>query len=117
MHCPSLPQTAREMYCIRFGRVTQFLNVTWSSHHTGSPDRQQTMHGFGSAQLLAIGKSAPELSHSTGDKSSRHVPSGKQHGTIAAGPAQAARAASRIVTTTVMRVIAIMEAGGVSRSR
>ena len=66
-HCPSPPQAAREVNSCKFGRVTQALNVTLSSHDTGSPARQQTKHGFGAAQVSASGKSPPDSSQSTGD--------------------------------------------------
>ena len=66
-HCPPLPQAAREVHSCKFGRFTQALSVTWSSHDVGSPDRQQTKHGFGAAQVSASAKSPPEDSQSTGD--------------------------------------------------
>ncbi len=106
-HSPAAPQTAREVYSTSEPRPTQLLNVMPSSQVTGSPERQQTMHGFGSAQLLASGKSPPELSHPMGVCIS-HVPSGRQHGTSGAGAAETSCTPISIAITMPTRSSASM---------
>src|SRR6185369_9610501 len=95
--------------------VRQSTNVTWSSHVSGFPETQQPTQGPGSEHVGAPGATPPAVVQSGSDKT-WHDPLAKQHACVVGPPAQLARAAASIATTTATRMSVCMKAPPITAS-